>query len=149
MIKNVFFLLILIVSSSVFGQILEPVKWTTSVKKISATEYDLVATAKIDMGWHLYSQSVPEGGPIATTFLFKKTDNFLLVGKTLEEKGHTIEDPVFKMKIKYFEKLAKFTQRIKLKKAGKAKIIAEVEFMVCDDTRCLPPQYLDLEFNIQ
>ena len=54
----------------VYGQILEPIKWSTSVIKISETEYDLVAIATIEKNWHLYSQNVPDDGPIPTALSF-------------------------------------------------------------------------------
>ncbi len=55
----------------VYGQILEPIKWSTSVIKISETEYDLVAIATIEKNWHLYSQNVPDDGPIPTAFVLQ------------------------------------------------------------------------------
>ena len=132
----------------VHGQILEPVKWTTSVEKISNTEYNLITTAKIDSGWHLYSQTVPEDGPIATTFTYDDSEgNFKISGNTSEGEGHTVDDPVFGMKIKYFEKTAIFKQKIALVKEVTT-IKAFVEFMVCDDTKCLPPTEVDLVFNL-
>lgn len=131
------------------AQILEPVKWTTSVTKISSTEYELVATATIDTKWHLYSQNVPADGPIPTTFIFKSNGKYLKKGNTLEDKGHTVNDPVFNMQIKFFENKALFKQRIKLKDKAPFKVEGTVEFMVCDDTRCLPPSEVDLVFNIK
>lgn len=132
----------------VHGQILEPVKWATSVNKISETEYDLIATATIENNWHLYSQSVPEDGPIATTFTYDDSDgSFKISGNISEGEGHTVDDPVFGMKIKYFEKTAIFKQKITLVKEV-ATVKAIVEFMVCDDSRCLPPTEVDLVFNL-
>ena len=130
------------------AQILKPVKWEASVKKISDTEYELIATANIDNHWHLYSQTVPEGGPIATTFTFQGNGKFLKKGNTTEDKGQTIDDPVFGMEIKFFETKASFKQRIKLKTKEAFKVKATVEFMVCDDSRCLPPTEVDLVFNV-
>lgn len=132
--------------NSSFAQILDPVKWSTSVEKISDSEYDLIVTATIEANWHLYSQNVPENGPIPTTFSFKKTQDFELIGKPSEEKGHTVHDPVFDMKIKYFENKATFKQRIKVLSKNPLKIAGIVEFMVCDDSSCLPPTEIDLEF---
>ncbi|WP_281631582.1 protein-disulfide reductase DsbD domain-containing protein [Flavobacterium luteolum] len=135
---------------AVQAQILAPVKWKTSVKKISETEYELVATAAISGDWHLYSQSVPENGPSATSFTFKGNPNYLKKGNTREDQGHTIDDKVFKMKIKYFEKKADFRQTIKVKNKKKGfKINAVVEFMVCNDSQCLPPSEEDLVFEIK
>ncbi|TXD84400.1 thiol:disulfide interchange protein [Subsaximicrobium wynnwilliamsii] len=134
--------------TNVSAQILEPVKWTTSIEKVSETEYDLIATSKIDAGWHLYSQNVPEGGPIPTTFTFETNADFELLGKVVEEEGRTINDPVFNMRIKFFENSAQFRQRIKVLNEELSIVKGEVEFMVCDDTRCLPPTYIDLNFNL-
>ncbi|MEY8847500.1 protein-disulfide reductase DsbD domain-containing protein [Psychroserpens sp. XS_ASV72] len=139
---------VLVFSLTAFAQVLEPVKWETSVTKISDTEYDLIATATIDEGWHLYSQNVPEDGPIPTTFNYTTTSDFKLVGKTLEDEGHTIDDPVFEMKIKFFELKADFKQRIKILNKDLSIVKGEVEFMVCDDKRCLPPSYVDLQFDL-
>src|SRR5699024_11170238 len=71
-----------------------------------------------------------------------------LVGDVKEEKGITENDPVFEMIITYFENKASFTQRINLTGDKGTTIKGEVEFMVCDDTNCLPPTYVDLVFDI-
>ena len=147
--KKLLVLLVLTVSISSFAQILEPVKWSTSIEEISNTEYVLVVTATIDDQWHLYSQTVPEGGPIATRFTFEGNGKFLKKGNTKEEAGHTVDDPVFGMKIKFFETKALFKQHIKLKGKKPFNINATVEFMVCDDTRCLPPTEKELTFTIK
>ena len=131
------------------AQVLKPVKWSTSVTKISATEYELVATATIEKGWHLYSQTIPEDGPKPTKFVFAGSPNYLKKGNTVEEKGHTVQDPIFEMQIKYFENKAAFKQRIRVKGKTPFKVKATVEFMVCDDSRCLPPTEEDLMFTIK
>ncbi|WP_066219584.1 protein-disulfide reductase DsbD domain-containing protein [Formosa haliotis] len=146
--KKLIILLLLIITTIGNAQIFEPVKWSTEVVKISNTEFELIAIASIDSGWHLYSQNVPENGPIATTFLFNSNPNYLKKGNTNEDPGHIINDPIFNMKIKFFETQAKFKQRIKLKKPKPLILNASVEFMVCDDSRCLPPTEVNLVFNI-
>ena len=131
------------------SQVFDPVKWETSTEKISDTEYVLISTATIDSGWHLYSQDVPEGGPIPTSFAYKTESGFELNGKTIEEEGHTVDDPVFEMKIKFFADKAEFRQRIKVLNKELSLVEGEVEFMVCDDEKCLPPGYVDLKFNLK
>ena len=144
--KKIFLFLVFVTITTVsFGQIHNPVKWSTSVENISDGEFNLIITASIDENWHLYSQDVPADGPIATTFSFTDSDDFELVGETLEEEGHTVDDPVFGMKIKYFEEKAVFKQRIKKLNEKPISIVGEVEFMVCDDANCLPPTYVDLD----
>ncbi|MFV0566839.1 MAG: protein-disulfide reductase DsbD domain-containing protein [Flavobacteriaceae bacterium] len=147
--KNILILTALFCVSVLQAQILEPVKWASSTTKISDTEYELVATATIDSGWHLYSQNVPEDGPRPTIFTYQSNGKYLKKGNTTEEEGHTVDDPIFEMKIKYFDTKAVFKQRIKLKEKAAFKINATVEFMVCDNTRCLSPTEADLEFNIK
>ena len=147
--KNIFILLFLTFSLGIFSQIEDPLKWATSVEKISDTEFVLVSTATIDDGWHLYAQDVPEDGPIATSFTFENTkNNYLLKGNTIEQEGVTIDDPVFEMKIKFFENSATFKQTIQTK-TDLNYIRGVVEFMVCDDTRCLAPTEIDLVFNLK
>ena len=146
--KNLIYIFTLLSFTLGYSQILEPVKWTTSVEKTSDTEYILLTKATIEKGWHLYSQDVPEGGPIPTTFTYDDSnENFKIIGNTEEEKGETIDDPVFEMKIKFFEKKATFKQKITIE-PGITTINAFVEFMVCDDSRCLPPTEVDLKFNL-
>jgi thiol:disulfide interchange protein DsbD len=131
------------------AQVLEPVKWETSVSKVSDNEAVLIATATIDSGWHLYSQAVPDDGPIPTSFTFEGNGKYLKKGNTVEEEGHTIDDPIFGMKIKYFENKATFKQTVRLKSKNDFIINGIVTFMVCDDKRCLAPTEEDLEFNIE
>ena len=147
--KNLVIILALLIGANIFAQIHDPVKWSTSVKSVSETEYELIVKATIDGEWHLYSQTVPEDGPIPTSFVYEGNANYLKKGNTKEEKGHTIDDPVFNMRIKYFGEEATFKQRIKLKSKTPFKIKAVVEYMVCNDTQCLPPKEVDLVFDIK
>ena len=146
--KKFVLIIALILSANVFAQIHDPVKWTTSIEKISDTEYNLISKATIDAGWHLYSQDVPDGGPIPTTFTYDDENGaFKIVGNTSEEDGHTVDDPVFEMKIKFFENTATFTQKIEVL-SDKTVVNAFVEYMVCDDEKCVNPPEADLVFYL-
>lgn len=149
MMTKTVFLLALVFSTSLSAQILEPVKWKTSVEKIEKDVYELSAIATIEEGWHLYSQSVPEGGPIPTSFSFEENDTYKLLRYMVEEKGNIVDDPIFEMKIKYFSNKATFKQQVRMLQPGVTEIKAEVEFMVCDDARCLPPETIVLTFKIE
>ena len=131
------------------AQIYDPVKWNTSVEKVSDSAFYLVTTATIQGGWHLYSQNVPDGGPIPTTFVYKTNEHFELLENTTEPNGIEIDDQVFEMRIKYFEHEAVFKQLIKINNPDLSVINGEVEFMVCDDKNCLPPTIQELEFKIK
>ncbi len=145
--KKIILLLVVLVSTSSYSQILKPVKWITEVEKISDTEYDLIFKAKIDPNYHLYSQNVPDDGPQPTVFVFEKSQSFDLIGKVKEDKGHTVYDQFFKIEVKYFDTNAVFRQRIKVKNKEPFNILGEIEFMTCDDTKCVFG-YDDFEFDI-
>lgn len=128
-------------------KIIEPVKWLTEVKKLTETEYELLITAHIENGYHLYSQTVPETGPQPTVFIFQEHDSYELVGPTIEEQGPSIYDSVFKLDIKSFKTKTTFKQKIKLKKPVTKTIVAEIEYMSCNNTNCLMG-YTDIKFEI-
>ncbi|MFS4455665.1 cytochrome c biogenesis protein CcdA [Maribacter sp. 2304DJ31-5] len=149
--KRIIVLLLVLIGAVTtgFSQILEPVKWTTSVEKLSETEYKLISKATIDQGWHLYSQDVPEDGPIPTSFIYDDAGGAIkIIGNTSEEEGHTEDDPVFEMRIKYFDKSAVFEQKIEILSDDVTTINAIVEFMSCNDSQCTPPTEFDLIFEL-
>jgi thiol:disulfide interchange protein DsbD len=146
--KGILVLLTIFLTFNSFSQIVDPVDWSTSVEKISETKYKLITKATIDMGWHLYSQSVPENGPIPTQFTYKDDGTFTLDGKTKEEEGETEFDSVFEMKIKFFSDNATFEQIVNVTDKTTT-ITGSVYFMVCNDSQCLQPTEIDLEFKIK
>lgn len=131
-----------------YSQSSDPVKWATSVEKISDTEYDLVTKATIESGWHLYSQLVSEGGPTATSFIYDDSEGgFTIVGNTTEEAGKTAEDPVFKLKTKFFENEAVFKQRVEVQ--GKvASIPTFIEYVAANATQSLEAKEVELTFDL-
>lgn len=139
-----FFLLFLGLSSSVFSQILEPVKWKSEIEKISDTEYNLKYIAEIDEHWHFYSQTSLDTtglGPIATEFTFLDQDgNYELIGDTKESESIQIFEEAFDMEVLYFEEIATFEQKIKVLNPEIKEIKAEVFFQVCDNEKCLQPE---------
>lgn len=138
--KKVLTLLFVLFSmQTIFAQ-LNPVKWETSVEKISDTEYNLIYKAEIDNHWHLYSQNLPEGGAIPTGFVYDslaKINDFKLVEKAKESESITKFDKVFQMDMTYFDDEATFTQKIKVLNANISTIEAEVEYQACDDKQCI------------
>ncbi len=130
------------------AQILEPVKWATSVEKISDTEFNLVTTATIDKGWHLYSQEEADG-PIPTEFTYDNAGkDFELMGNTQEPNVAPVFDKIFQIDIKYFSDKAVFKQKVKLLDPEVTTINGMVFFSVCDDEKCLAPEEVDLIFNL-
>lgn len=144
--KKILSLLLFFVVSSAHAQILDPVKWSFSSKKVNDKEADLIIKADIEPGWHVYSQFIEEGGPVPTSFKFTPTRNYSLAGKVSESpKAVSAFDKNFSMQIAWHESIVTFTQRIKLN-SPKTTVVGVLEFMVCNDEKCLPPA--EVEFAI-
>lgn len=135
----------LLLSGTSFSQILNPVKWTYSAKKINSTEAIVYLKANIDKGWHIYSQSVGEGGPIATHIQFSPSSVYRLVGKTVEPKPMSKFEKSFNMNVNYFENTVTFQQKIKMSSSSPT-VKGKLEFMVCNNSKCLPPD--EIEFVV-
>ncbi|MFB6456734.1 protein-disulfide reductase DsbD domain-containing protein [Chitinophaga sp. Hz27] len=120
------------------AQILDPVKWDFSAKKINANTYELHMKANMEAGWHVYAQDCGEG-PIPTTFTLTNNPLVKLVGKVKENgKLQKTFDKNYKTEMKYYENHADFVQTVTLKGKGTTKVKGKVEFMACDDHQCLP-----------
>ena len=137
----------LFLSFSLFGQFEDPVKWETSFKKINDNEYDLIFKAKIEEGWVIYSQYLEgEDGPIPTTFYFDEGDHFELAGENVETGNKkTAYDKVFQMDLAKLYEEGIFTQRVRVAN-DQLPITGAVEFMTCNDSKCLPPTEVPFEF---
>lgn len=109
------FFAMLLLFSAVQSQIIKPVKWNSRVDKVSDTEANIVLTASIDQGWHLYSQYNPEGGSLPLVFTISPSNAFALVGKVAEYPKPTEHyEEVFKITEKFWAGKAYFTQKIKV-----------------------------------
>jgi len=140
--------LCLLFSLTASSQILKPVKWSYAAKKTSKTEAVLYIKATIEDGWHIYSQNIADGGPVKTTFTFPVSKGYTLVGKTIEPKPITKFEKTFDMNVSYFEKSVIFQQKIKFTGANPT-VKGSLEFMVCDDHQCLPPESTDFSIPIK
>jgi len=129
-----------------FSQILDPVKWTFKIEQTTPDEATLLLIAKAEKKWHVYSQDIPKGGPIPTTFTFTKNKNYQLMGKVQEPKPIIENDPNFDMILKFFADKAVFKQKIRILSNKDFTVKGVVNFMCCDDKQCLPPN--DVEFEV-
>ena len=130
------------------AQILEPVSWSTSVRTLEGGRLELVASAKIDAGWHVYSQFIGSDGPIPTTFMTPDSKDLVVQRPVREPKAITEFDKNFGMELAYFSKKVDFVIDAKRKNEMAFTYTAEVDFMVCDDARCLPPELVSLTFKV-
>lgn len=130
------------------AQIVSPVKWTFTSKKINATTYELHMTATIGANWHLYAQEAGEG-PVPTSFKFAKNPLAAPMGKVIEVgKLHKAFDKNFDSELKYYQNQVDFVQKVTLKDKVSTNIKGSVEYMVCDDHQCLPPKAVDFSIAL-
>ena len=130
---------------SAMAQMMDPVHFTTELKKLKGNEAELVFSATIDPGWHVYSTNLGSNGPISASFNTVKMDGAELVGK-LQTRGHEIKnfDKLFDMELRYFEKAVTFVQKIRFTKPHYS-IDCYVEYGACNDEACLPPSEATLK----
>ena len=133
--------LFLFFSNILFAQIQNPVSWTATSKKIDDKTYEIHLTATIEKGWHTYSQTTPDGGPVPTSLSFTKNPLLNMEGNAKEVgKLEQHNEPLFGVDVKQFSNKVDFVQIVKLKAPVKTSVNVAVEYMVCNDKECLPPR---------
>lgn len=146
--KKITFLLLLLLSSFtvVNAQIFDPVSFKTALNPLSDTEAEIVFTAIIEPGWHVYSTDLDDG-PISATFNVEKSDGAETVGK-LMPRGKEVKkfDNIFQMNVRYFEAKGEFVQKIKFTKSEYT-ITGYLEYGACNDETCLPPTEVPFTFS--
>lgn len=145
--KIISFLLFSILVCTLQAQIQEPVKFKSELKTLSDTEAEIVFTATIDAGWHVYSTDLGDGGPTSATFNVDKKSGLELVG-SLKPVGneHEVFDQMFEMQVRYFENTAKFVQKVKFT-GGAYAIEGYLMYGACNDSNCLPPSEVSFKYE--
>jgi thiol:disulfide interchange protein len=144
--KTAFIFLLLALASILKAQIENPVSWKFEQKKTGPGEYDLLFTATVQAGWHMYGLNIPSG-PIPTSFKFEDNKAVEFTGKLVSTKKPLVKkDPFFSVDVELYEGTAGFTRKVKLTGNGPATVKGTVEFMSCNDEQCTPPQEADFEF---
>ena len=138
--------MVLLGATQAKAQILQPVHWSYAAKKLSPTEAVVLLKATIDPGWHVYSQHVKDGGPVKTTIKFDPSRAYTLVGTPQEAKPVTRMEKTFNMEVSYFEKEVTFQQKVKLTGKSPQVVKGTIEYMVCNDKQCLPPD--EIPFSV-
>ncbi|MFL2637175.1 MAG: protein-disulfide reductase DsbD family protein [Flavobacteriaceae bacterium] len=142
--RNIIFFFTFIVSHLAFSQ--NPVKFETTVKKVSDSNFQLITNATIEEGWRLYSQNLLDGGAIPTEFVYEENDFYILLGPTIESESITKFDPIFSLDQTYFESFSTFYQDIQIEK-NISYLNAKIYYQACDDIVCIFRE-ADLIFNL-
>mgnify|MGYP001156665113 CR=1 FL=1 len=134
---------------AVMAQSNKQVNWEFTAKKLADKTYEVHMTAKINGDWHLYAQNVGVEGPVPTTFTFTRNPLIVLDGK-VKELGRVIrkKEEVWGGVVNYYENTVDFVQVVKLKSNAKTNLSGKVEFMVCNDEKCLPPSEVSFSITV-
>lgn len=129
------------------AQNLEPIKWSHELKKLSDTDLEIIFTATIAPGWHLYSTDIPDGGPVSTTFNVDEMKGLQLVGD-LQTRGKlvTVYEDVFGMELSFFEGSGQFVQKLRVTEPEYS-IAGYLNYMSCNDENCLPPTNVEFSYK--
>lgn len=139
---------ITVLISSAYAQIERPVKWSYASKKVNDKEVVILLKAIIDKGWHIYSVNQKNGGPIKTSFTFRHSPEYTVSEKVIEPEPVTHFERSFGMNVSYFENSVIFRQNVRLR-SGKTTVIGALEFMACNDHKCLPPEDVDFKLAVK
>lgn len=145
--RNTLFILFTLLFSLTAMAQQSPVHFSVQQKQVSPTEVEVVFTAKIDQGWHVYSTNLPADGPTSASLHVDKAEGVTPVGKlTTRGKELNVYDKTFEMKLRYFENSVGFVQRYKIT-AKTYSIKGYLEYGACNDEMCLPPTQVEFNFK--
>ena len=138
-------LLATFVVTSIWGQMMDPVHFSSQLNMLENDEAEIVFTATVDDGWHVYSTDLGNDGPVSASFNAVKMDGVETVGK-LKPRGHVIKqyDKMFDMELRFFEKKATFVQKVRFTKPQYT-IDCYLEYGSCNDEMCMPPSQAEFK----
>ena len=140
----------LVTSLTCFCQSQSHVKWSFESRKKSGNVYEIILHATLAQPWHIYSQFTPDGGPLATRITFASNPIVAVEGSPKEiGKLLTHHDKNFGVDVQYFSDKVDFVQTVKPKGAVRTSVRGNIEYMICDDTKCLPPVKQTFTVEIQ
>ena len=119
----------------------QKISWSFTAKKLADNKFELHLTATPPIGWHVYSQLTPEGGPIPTSFKFTTNALVNVPNTKQKESGKLVSyfDKNFKVEVKYFEGKVDFVKTVTVKGKIKTNLSGSIESMICNDRTCMPP----------
>ena len=130
---------------TVQAQMMNPVHFSSQLKELKGGEAEILFSATIDNGWHVYSTDLGDNGPITASFNAVKMEGVQTIGK-LQARGNEkkVFDKLFDMEVRYFENAVTFVQKVKFTKP-EYDIDCYLEYGACNDESCLPPSTCELK----
>ncbi len=146
--KAIILITLVTITGNLYSQILDPVRWSFSKEKLEDNRYELIFTANMDEGWSVYGFELESGGPIPTSIEFEEDEGYNLVGGLEYPEPEVKFDPNFNMDIPMLSGDITIRQVVEVVSSEPVLVMGELVFMACDDTQCLPPDYLDFSFRL-
>src|SRR5690606_21010678 len=132
--RNLLTILVLFITGLGFSQIQDPVKWKSSIEKISDTEYQIKLEAIIEGEWHMYSQFTPDDGPVAMECRYGNAEGAYEPQGKAAESAYTVQyNDVFEVDEYYFAKEAQLTHNIIITNPEVHTIQLDVFYQACTD----------------
>lgn len=146
--KFLSFLLGLSLALMVSAQIQDPAKWSFQVKDLNETESELIFTAQLDQGWHIYSQHTDPNGSFPIAFEFTPTSDYKLIGPVREPKPHEEFDKDFNCTVRSFEGRVVFRQKIQRLAQKDFTVKGTYSYQLCNNGSCIAPDDRDFSFKV-
>lgn len=149
--KQIFLFVFALFATQAFSQSgsARQVTWTSTAKKLSEGVYEVKLVADIKGDYHMYAQTAGVEGPVPTSFKFTPNPLVTLNGN-VKEVGKLVKkyESAWEGNVNYYEKKVEFVQQVKLKGKVKTNLAGKVEFMVCNESQCLPPSEVDFKVAV-
>ena len=146
--RNLLLITAIFLALNLKAQIFDPVIWDFGYEKKGDNLYELILTATIEKGSHIYSMDIPEGGPIPTSISFDTINDFSFTGQPWEAvESEELFDEAFGFTIKSFSDKAEFRQQITANSPSFT-VTGEVNYMACNNMTCSPPKDVAFEIKI-
>ncbi len=140
-------LLPLVCAVCALAQMADPVRFDTKLNQLNDNEGEIVFTATIDAGWHVYSTDIADDGPVKASFHAEQLEGAQLVG-ALTPRGKVTEeyDEMFGTTLRFFVGKGAFVQKVRFD-GGPYAINGYLEYGACNDQMCLPPSTVEFGFK--
>lgn len=136
---------------SVFGQTDHPISYEVSINRISDTKAEVVLSMTMKKGWHVYAAHLDSlSSPLPTEGYWNDSAaEYTMVGNLLEPEPHEDYDPNFDETLKWHEEKVIFRQQFIINVREDFSIKGEMSFMACNNTMCLPPEYVTIDLSVK
>lgn len=131
----------------------DPVQWSLAsdtAKAPPGSTVTLKLTADIASGWHIYSMTPVEDGPIPTTIKCAE-DPAIESCQAVQPPPKVERDPVLQKEVGQFTGQPVFLVQVKLKPdapAGQVTVTAQSRYQACDDRECKRPKTKPASFTL-